>query len=120
MLQGDGKERYMPAEYELCRSNLETLVASEIAKPSHRNEATTRLQLIDCLFFDCLGWSKEDVVLEESDGREYADYTFYLGFARRRVLIVEAKKEGDYFEVPVGNGNASSNGCCHCHCYNCQ
>jgi hypothetical protein len=25
-----------------------------------------------------------------------------LGFARRRVLIVEAKKEGDYFEVPVG------------------
>jgi predicted type IV restriction endonuclease len=92
----------MSAEYELCRSNLEVLVASDIATPSHRNEATTRLQLIDRLFFDCLGWSKEDVVLEEPEGREYADYTFYLGFARRRVLIVEAKKEGDYFEVPVG------------------
>lgn len=92
----------MTAEYELCRSNLEALAASDIARPSHRNEATTRLQLIDRLFFDCLGWSKEDVVLEEPDGQEYADYTFYLGFARRRILIVEAKKEGDYFEVPAG------------------
>lgn len=92
----------MTTEYEVCRSNLEALVASDIAAPSNRNEATTRLQLIDRLFFDCLDWSKDDVVLEEPHGKDYADYTFYLGYARRRVLIVEAKKEGDYFEVPAG------------------
>ena len=37
--------------------------------------------------------------LEEPHGREYADYTFS---APRRLLIVEAKKEGDYFQIPAG------------------
>ena len=65
----------------------------------NRNEATTRSQLIDRLFFECLGWSSEDMILEESQDGEYADYTFLLP---RRVLIVEAKKEGDYFDLPAG------------------
>ena len=40
----------------------------------NRNEATTRFRLIDSIFFECLGWSKDDVILEESHGREYTDY----------------------------------------------
>lgn len=37
--------------------------------------------------------------VEEPFGGEYADYVFS---SSRRLLIVEAKKEGVYFEVPAG------------------
>jgi GTPase SAR1 family protein len=64
-----------------------------------RNEATTRFHLIDTLFLDCLGWSKDEIVLEDHHNNEYADYTFNIP---RRALIVEAKREGIYFELPAG------------------
>jgi GTPase SAR1 family protein len=66
---------------------------------STRNEATTRFRLIDSIFFECLGWSKDDAVLEEAQGREYTDYVF---LAPRRMLIVEAKREGYAFDLPAG------------------
>lgn len=86
-------------DYESAKSAMAQLTAWYAEHAAQRNEATTRLQLIDRLFFECLGWSRDDVVLEESRGKEYADYTFS---APRRILIVEAKREGDYFELPVG------------------
>jgi predicted type IV restriction endonuclease len=89
----------MSDDYESSRSNLERLRAWYQANAASRNEATTRLHLIDRLFFECLGWSKGDVVLEEPYGGEYADYVFSTF---RPVLIVEAKKEGNYFELPAG------------------
>lgn len=64
-----------------------------------RNEATTRLHLIDCLLFDCLGWPRRDVVSEHPRDGGYADY--FLGKPVGR-LILEAKREGVYFELPVG------------------
>lgn len=66
---------------------------------SNRNEATTRLHLIDKIFFDCLGWSRDETDLEDSLQGKYADYCFS---APRKVLILEAKREGDYFNVPAG------------------
>ena len=95
----------MASDYETCRSNLEKLVDGYSTRAQKRNEATTRLQLIDEIFFSCLGWDKEDSILEEPYGRDYADYTF---MAARRVLIVEAKKEGDYFEVPAGSAYSTA------------
>lgn len=89
----------MDADYEVSRQNLEKLIRWYEDRKGQRNEATTRLQLVDALFFECLAWSKDDVVLEESYAGEYTDYTFS---APRRILIVEAKKEGDYFELPIG------------------
>ena len=89
----------MATTYDECKESLKGLIAWDSSHKEQKNEATTRLQLIDRLFFECLGWSKDDVVLEESQGKEYADYTFSLP---RRILIVEAKKEGDYFEVAAG------------------
>jgi hypothetical protein len=67
-----------------------------------RNEATTRLQLIDRIIFDCLGWDRNDVTAEEAHDGQYADYTFNVP---RKLLIVEAKKEGVYFDLPVGMEN---------------
>jgi hypothetical protein len=87
----------MTAEYEECRRNLEDLVAWY--EPEHRNEADTRFQLIDRLFFECLGWSKDDVMMEGHHNGEYTDYEFS---APRKILIVEAKKEKQYFQIPAG------------------
>ena len=86
---------------EICRANLGNLAQYYSDNVDNRNEATTRLQLIDQLFFECLGWSREDCTSEESSDGLYADYTFST---TRRVLIVEAKREGEYFEVPIEIG----------------
>ena len=90
----------MPADYAQCLENLTALIekAGESGQ-SHRNEATTRLQLIDVLLFDCLGWDKSECVAEDSFGGSYTDYS--LG-APYKHLIVEAKKEDIYFKVPAG------------------
>lgn len=72
-----------------------------------RNEATTRLHLIDSFFFECLGWDKRaDCIAEERLEGNYSDYTFIYP---RRVLIVEAKKEGIYFDIPSDLSNGIYN-----------
>lgn len=92
--------KLMNLDPENYRNNLAKLVNWYASNIAQRNEATTRLQLIDRLFFECLGWSKEeDVTLEEPYGGDYADYTF---LAPRQILIVEAKREGNYFDLPIG------------------
>jgi len=88
---------HMATDYESCRRNLEELAIWY--RKADRNEATTRLQVIDRLFLDCLAWSKDDITAEDSHSGEYADYTFAL---TRKILIVEAKKEGNYFDLPAG------------------
>lgn len=91
----------MTAGYEIGRAKLEKLIEWYTPRMEQRNEATTRFQLIDTLFFECLGWRKEDSIFEDSHEGEYADYTF---LAPRKILIVEAKKENNYFELPIGKG----------------
>jgi hypothetical protein len=86
--------------YEQGLEKLQLLAAWHSTNSGDRNEADTRFMLIDSLFFDCLGWSREDVSMEKAQGRQYADYTFS---APRDLLIVEAKKEGLTFEVPAGS-----------------
>ncbi len=94
----------MASEYDLALQKLEDLTARykrEGGDPS-RNEATTRLQLIDTLLFECLNWEKSDCISEEPHGGQYTDYTMH---APHRLLILEAKKEGIYFELPLGMSN---------------
>lgn len=87
------------ADFEAARGRLLALITLEQkAHPGDRNEATTRLQLIDQLIFNCLGWDARDCVSEERFSKTYADYT--LG--ANRSVIWEAKREGTYFTVPVG------------------
>lgn len=67
-----------------------------------RNEATTRLHMIDRIFFDALQWPRGDCILEESHEKTYTDYIFS---STQRQMIVEAKKEGAYFELPLDQGS---------------
>jgi hypothetical protein len=85
--------------YEQGLQKIELLGAWYAQNAGDRNEATTRFTLVDMIFLDCLGWSREDVVLEKAHDRQFADYVFS---APRELLIVEAKREGATFDVPAG------------------
>ena len=91
----------MSTPYEDAKQVLDELISwyGEQSEDSDRNEATTRLHLIDTLLTDVLGWPKEQIVAEEAYEGEYTDYS--LGRPATR-MIVEAKREGSYFSVPVG------------------
>jgi hypothetical protein len=88
-------------DFESALEKLDALVAwaTEHVTEVSRNEATTRLHLIDRLLFECLGWDREDCVAEEQYEGQYTDYSF--GSPSRK-LVVEAKKEGIHFELPAG------------------
>ena len=88
-------------DFEAAKEKLDALIAwaNENVSEISRNEATTRLHLIDRLLFECLGWDREDCVAEEHHEGQYTDYS--LGVPSRK-LVVEAKKEGLHFELPAG------------------
>jgi hypothetical protein len=95
----------MAADFELAHEKMRDLAdwaAEHLITPSSRNEATTRLHLIDRLLFECLGWERQECAAEDPYEGQYTDYS--LGIPSRR-LVVEAKKEGIYFEVPPGFDN---------------
>ena len=62
------------------------------------NEAQTRFYIIDTLLFDCLGWGKDDVVVEKYERQQFTDYE--LG--KPRIAVLEAKRESIGFEIPAG------------------
>ena len=69
----------MPANYEQSLENLKALAENfDDSDQSHRNEATTRLQYIDRLLFDCLGWDRSECVAEDRFEGTYTDYS--LGY----------------------------------------
>jgi hypothetical protein len=79
--------------------HLKGLIDAEVGANGARNEATTRLQLVDELLFRVLGWDKRDCHAEERFDGKYTDYSLS---APHRALIVEAKREGEYFALPAG------------------
>ena len=90
----------MPPDYEQCLENLAALcleTSSDVI--AHRNEATTRLHLIDRLLFECLGWDKFSCTAEERHDGEYTDYSLGKPYVQ---LIVEAKREDIHFSLPSG------------------
>ena len=69
----------MASDFETGKTNAQQLVQrNQKSQESDRNEATTRLQLIDDLFFGCLGWEKDACQAEERIEGKFIDYTFYL------------------------------------------
>lgn len=101
--EGEAAVGEVPNDYDKGKEALAEIVKT--FRFEDRNEATIRLQVIDDLL-RCLGWDlKKDCLPEQSHKneqsrkQEYADYTLCCP---KRSLIVEAKREGDYFELPAG------------------
>ena len=69
------------------------------------SETDTRVKIIDKILIDCLGWTEKEIRREEHVNAGYIDYIIRFG---KKGLIVEAKKIGTFFELPIGI-NYSSN-----------
>lgn len=91
-------------DYEQARDNIDKLITWHGSHPSDglRNEAATRLHLVDSLIRDCLGWPLAEIDPERYVQGEYSDYE--LGVPKR--MLVEAKREGKCFELPAGLSKA--------------
>lgn len=91
----------MSSPYESAEIALESLItwAGENAQGDRRNEAATRLHLIDQLLTKCLGWPINQIEPEDSQEGTYADYVLGKPFRR---LVLEAKREGIHFTLPAG------------------
>lgn len=63
------------------------------------NESDTRFKFIDTILTKCLGWEPNDISTEDVKDGHYADYKLSLF---RPVAVWEAKRTGNYFELPVG------------------
>ena len=89
--------------YEKGRETLEDLIKDfnnlEIKK---FNEADTRFRFIDKILTDCLNWEPKDINNEDVLDGHYADYKLNLF---RPVAVWEAKRTGNYFELPMGISN---------------
>lgn len=86
-------------DFDTCETNLKLLIASSDAAARDRNEAATRLQIIDDVLFKCLGWMKSDCDPEDHQLGEFADYVLKIEV---RAMVVEAKREGISFSLPAG------------------
>lgn len=67
------------------------------------NEADTRAKIIDKIIIDCLGWTEDDIQRETYNDAGFIDYGIHLN--NNPILVIEAKKSGEYFEVPATNSN---------------
>src|SRR5262249_51558795 len=87
--------------YEQGKAALDELMqwADENSEGIRRNEATTRLHLIDRLLTTVLAWPIAEIEAEHAHDSEYLDYKIGRPFPR---MIVEAKREGLYFSLPIG------------------
>ena len=63
------------------------------------NEADTRLKFIDRILIECLGWDHNSINSEDCRDGQFADYKLSLF---RPVAVLEAKRTGNYFELPTG------------------
>ncbi|MDQ3152387.1 MAG: hypothetical protein M3R63_11925, partial [Actinomycetota bacterium] len=91
----------MPTDYDAGKTALDALLswADAHAVGADRNEATTRLHLIDGLLEDVLQWDKASIRCEEPAGSGRVDYACGTPAT---LFILEAKREGVYFNLPAG------------------
>ena len=82
----------MPSEYDAGKAALDALIEWTESNPrvEERNEAATRLHLIDGIVVDVLRWPRSAVRPEETTGSGFIDYA--LGSPGTK-LIVEAKRK---------------------------
>lgn len=62
------------------------------------NEADTRAKIIDFILRDCLDWNEKFIVRENPNDSGYTDYELRIDGIP--ILVIEAKKSGEYFEIP--------------------
>ena len=82
----------MAIDFEAAKVKLTELIewANANDKALTRNEAATRMHLIDFLLIECLGWPKGECSPEDRFAGTYTDYS--LGSVAKK-CVIEAKRE---------------------------
>ena len=81
-----------------CYKSFEAIVADQAQfQLESQTEADTRARLISRILREALDWPDPNVSREEHANPGFMDYVLSL---QRRVVVVEAKKSGDTFELP--------------------
>lgn len=89
--------------YESGRSFIESLIDEfKHIEKSKLNESATRFRFIDRILTESLGWLPKDIDTEDYFDKDYADYKLNLF---RPIAVWEAKRTGNYFELPLGFKN---------------
>lgn len=83
-------------DYNQAKNNLDELLTS-FSEVSVKNEAQTRFHFIDEFLTKCLGWDKDVITVEKYESGDYTDYEIGIP----KILILEAKREGTTFELPI-------------------
>lgn len=65
----------------------------------HLSESDTRSKIIDPMLTACLNWQESDITREDHTDTGYIDYVLKVG--TRNVLVIEAKKVGKAFTLPI-------------------
>jgi len=86
-------------KYAGAQAAMRQLASEYSPRTEDLNEATTRLQVINRLLLDGLGWRTMDVEAEVAGADGYVDYALGKPIP---LAIVEAKREGVTFRVPAG------------------
>lgn len=89
--------RYTPDE---ALKSFQLIIGTNLDNP---NEADTRAKIIDPVLTRSLNWQQEDIFREEYANPGYVDYVLKIG--EKNVLIIEAKREGFSFKLPITFGN---------------
>ncbi len=76
----------------------------ETYKTRDMNEADTRHQLIDVILHKILMWPENSVKCEKNIRTGYCDYLL-KSKSNKNLIILEAKNEGKYFNLPASFGN---------------
>jgi predicted type IV restriction endonuclease len=79
--------------------NFERISRIQLDNPS---EADTRSKIIDPILKECLNWQVDDVYREEYANPGFVDYVLKIG--EKNVLVIEAKREGASFKLPITFG----------------
>jgi energy-coupling factor transporter ATP-binding protein EcfA2 len=88
---------------DAAKTAFQEILAFAEAHADHiRTEADARLQLIDRILIEVLGWRRENIATEPHTATGYVDYLLSSG--ERNVFVVEAKKTGSaLFSTKVPN-----------------
>jgi predicted type IV restriction endonuclease len=91
---------------EDCFKSFESIVVEQAQfNLATQTEADTRARLITKVLRDALDWPEPNISREEYANPGFMDYVLSL---QRRVLVVEAKKTGDSFSVPLDVSTSAS------------
>jgi len=85
--------------YEIGLDNFEKMKRRLVDYGSFLTEADTRCKIIDEILLKCLGWQEENIKREFHVETGYIDYILIIDGKR---LVIEAKKVGNTFTIPVG------------------